>query len=256
MPGLEKISPAAAVQGVVGVVQAGIGIAQSISGNARLKRLLKQREDYKTPDEVAQAFQMAQQQAQQGFGAETMSYFTNQTNNALTSSLDAAKKLGGNPNDIAAIFSKNIDAIMKTSSDSELTRVQKFDKIYTTLAGVVQGKDAESADRKAKFDDATAAEAMKVKAGNENLKSGLNGIMGAVANNELSKKGKDGITGIASPVNTSAQSTSQSAQLGTTVTGAPLGGQIALPSIGSMGAGATPDYQQLLNFWNSQFQRR
>lgn len=254
--GLEKISPAAAVQGGIGIIQAGIGIAQSISGNARLKRLLQQREDYKTPDEVAQAFQMAQQQAQQGFGAETMSYFTNQTNNALTSSLDAAKKLGGNPNDIASIFSRNVNAIMKTASDSELARVQKFDKVYTTLAGVAQGKDAEYADRKAKFDDATAAEAMKVKAGNENLKSGLNGIMGAVANNEISKKGTDGLgVGSTVPVNTLPASAQSVSQLGTTVTGAPLGGRIALPSIGSMGAGTTPDYGQLLNFWNSQFRR-
>ena len=195
--------PAAAlVQAGVGVIQAGIGIGQSISGNKRLKRLLQQREDYKTPDEVADAFQIAQQQAQQGYGAETLAYLTKNTNNALTSSLDSAARMGGNPNDIAAIFSRNVDSIMATAGQSELKRVQNFDKLYTTLQGVVQGQDAEFADRRAKQDDMQAAAAMKVKAGNANLQSGINGIMGGISNGAMGNLGKGGTGGANLEVNT------------------------------------------------------
>ncbi len=242
---------AVGVQGAVGIVQAGIGIAQSINGNKRLKRLLQQREDYKSPDEVQQQYQIAQNEAQTGYGAATMSYFTNQTNSALTNSLNTASKLGADPNSISSIFSKNVDAIIKTSGDSEMTRMMKFDKLYASIATVIQGKDAEYADRKAKYDDATAAAAMKVKAGNENLKSGINGIMGAVVNNEASKLGGPLKSTPSTEEVMTRPPTSTTPSLGTTITGAPLGGSVALPSMG-----AIPDYGQLLNFYNTQFQRR
>ena len=252
---LDSISPAAGLQAGVGVIQAGIGIAQSINGNKRLNRLLQQREDYKSPDEVQQQYQLAQNEAQTGYGAATMSYFTNQTNSALTNSLNTASKLGADPNSISSIFSKNVDAIIKTSSDSEMTRMMKFDKLYASIAKVIEGKDAEFADRRAKQDDLAAAARDKVKAGNENFKSGINGVMGSVANNETSKLGGPlKSTPSTDPVMTrpsSAVSSATGPALGTTVTGAPLGGSIALPSMG-----ATPDYGQLLNFYNTQFQRR
>lgn len=176
-------------QAAAGVIQAGIGIGQSIAGNIRLKRLLQRREDYKTPEEVQQAFEIAQQQAQFGYGADTMAYINSQNNNALTSSLDTVKRLGGNANDISAIFSRNVDAIMKTAGDSEMARVLKFDKLYTQIANVVAGKDAEFADRRAKHDDEMATAAMKVKAGNQNLQSGLGNVMGAFANAGIASKG-------------------------------------------------------------------
>lgn len=242
-------SPATAVQAGIGVVQAGIGIAQSISGNKRLKRLLQQREDYKAPDEIMQQFQMAQQQAQTGYSSETLAYLTKNTNNSLTSSLDAATKLGGNPNDIASIFSRNVDAIMKTASDSELAKVQKFDKLYTAIAGVVQAKDAEFADRRAKHDDLVAREKDKIDAAKQNIQSGVNAITGAVANSQTSKLGTKNITPSTAAVNTlpvSASSSSTLPALGTTVTGAPLGGRSVAPT---GNPGAAPDYSQLLNFW-------
>ena len=242
---------AAAVQAAVGVVQAGIGIAQSISGNKRLKRLLQQREDYKTPDEVSQQFQMAQQQAQTGFSAETLSYLTKNTNNSLTSSFDAARRMGGNANDISSIFSQNVDAIMKTASDSELLKVQKFDRLYTSISKVIEGQDAEFADRRAKQNDKEAAAAMQVAAGNKNLESGINGIMGGFANNATSVLGKEKTNAPAEKLNTMPQTGSSLPPLGTTVTNAPLGGGIDLSKLPKLGS-AQQDYSGLINWFNSQ----
>lgn len=228
---------AVAAQGAVGVIQAGVGIAQSINGNKRLQRILQQREEFKSAQEVQDQYQLAQNEAQTGYGAATMSYFTNKTNSALTNSLNTASKLGADPNSISSIFSKNVDAIIKTSSDSEMTRMMKFDKLYASIAKVIEGKDAEFADRRAKQDDLAAAAAMKVKAGNDNLKSGINGIMGAVANNETSNLGGPlKSTPSTDPVMT--RPPTPLASGAPTVTGAPLGGRV--------------DYGSALNWWNTK----
>lgn len=245
---------AVGVQGAVGIVQAGIGIAQSINGNKRLKRLLQQREDYKSPDEVQQQYQIAQNEAQTGYGAATMSYFTNQTNSALTNSLNTASKLGADPNSISSIFSKNVDAIIKTSGDSEMTRMMKFDKLYASIATVIQGKDAEFADRRAKWDDSVAREKDKMEAATKNIQSGVNGINGAIANNQISQIGVDNTKKSTDTVKTlpaSAQSTSVAPALGTTVTGVPLGGRSVAPSGNPSGTQNFNKYSELLSWWNN-----
>ena len=235
-------------QAVLGGAQAVQGLVQQFSGNARLKRLMQQREAYKTPDEVQQQLQIAENQAQSGYGADTMAYINNQTNNALTNSLDTVTKLGGDPNDISAIFSRNVDAIMKTAGDSEMAKVLKFDKLYTGLQGVIQGKDAEFADRRAKLDDQMASAGMKVKAGSQNLQSGLGNVVGAFANDAIANKGlPDSITPVTGAVNTmpaAAQSSSTQPAIGTTATPAPL----AAPLAGSV---SPADYANQINWWNT-----
>ena len=243
---------AAAVQGGIGLIQGGIGIAQGISDNNRLNRLLKQREAYKTPELTNQQFQIAQNQAESGYGADTLNYIKSQTDNALTNSLDTATKLGANPNDISSIFSRNVDAIMKTASDSELAKVTKFDKLYTSIANVAAGQDAEFADRRAKNDDQMAAAGMKVKAGNDTLKSGLGNIAGAFTNYATSQIGNpdNTVSPVMGGVNTIPVANAAST-VGKTVTGAPLGGASVIGN-NINGTPSFNNYSDLLKWWDTQ----
>lgn len=220
-------------QTAVGVIQAGIGIAQSISGNARLKKLRGMRTAYQTPQEFFDMNAMALNAAQTGYGAQTLDYLTTQTDRALSSSLGAATSLGADANTIADIYDRNVQGIMKIGADNELQQLAKFNRVYDTTQVLANQKVAEWADKEAKIKDDMAAAAQKVAAGNKNLESGLNMALGGMANKESA-----GVFDMQKNT-TAAQSFAPSAnyggvysQLGTTVTGAPLQSvQNQLPSL-------------------------
>lgn len=176
---------------VIGGVQAVAGIAQSVSGNRRLKRLAAQRETYKTPDEVYDAFNLSVNQAQSGLGANTKQYLTTQNDRAFSSSLDAVTKLGGDPNSVANIFDAQMNNIMKVSAADDEARLRKMDTVYKNLAMVAQGKDAEYASEQNLIKDKMAAEAAKVEAGQKNMQSGANMMLSAYANGETNKLYKE-----------------------------------------------------------------
>lgn len=164
---------------IIGGVQAGVGAVQAIAGQARLKRLMQKRTAYVTPDEIGDMNNMAMNAAQSGFGADTLKYLTSQTDRALTSSLGAAERLGADPNDIANIFDRNVQAIMKTSADNEMLQMQKFNKLYETMTNVAKGKEAEWQSKEMILKDQMAAAAQQVQAGTQNIQSGLNaGLQG------------------------------------------------------------------------------
>jgi hypothetical protein len=173
-----------AIGAAEGVLQAGVGAYQAISGNRRLKRLMNQREVYKMPDEVYDAFNLATNNAQTGYSADTMKYLTGQTDRALSSSLGALERMGGDPNDIMNIFDASMQNIMKIGAENDQVQFQKLNSVFAGLQGIAQGKDAEYASREALLKDKMAMEAQKVQAGMQNLQSGLNLGMNALSNME------------------------------------------------------------------------
>jgi hypothetical protein len=183
LPNLQMIP----VQAAMAVIQTGIGIGQTIAGNKRLRRLMKQQTAYSTAQEVFDSSNLALNQAQTGYGAGTLDYLTTQSDRALSSGLGAASRLGANPNEIADIFDRNLTAIMKTGADNELLQMQKFNKVYDSLSTLAEEKTAVWADREAKIKNEMAAAAQQVAAGNKNSQSGLNLGMSAVANADAAK---------------------------------------------------------------------
>jgi hypothetical protein len=164
--------------------QMGLGVIQA--GNQRLKKLRGMRTAYQTPQEYYDMNAMALNAAQTGFGAQTMSYLTNQTDRALSSSLGTAVRLGADANNIADIYDKNVQSIFKIGSDNELQQYAKFNKVYETTQTLANQKVAEWADKEAKIKDDMAAAAQKVAAGNANQQSGLNMLIGGAANGKAS----------------------------------------------------------------------
>lgn len=173
-----------AIGAALGGVQAIAGGIQAISGNRRLKRLMNQREVYKMPDEVYDAFNLATNNAQTGYSADTMKYLTGQTDRALSSSLGALERMGGDPNDIMNIFDASMQNILKIGAENDQVQFQKLNSVFAGLQGIQQGKDAEYASREALLKDKMAMEAQKVQAGMQNLQSGLNLGMSALSNME------------------------------------------------------------------------
>lgn len=182
------------VQAGIGVLEFGVGAIQKGRANKKLAQLMGQRTLYTTPDQFYDAFNLSTQDAQTGYGAEQMQYFTDQTDRALSSSLGAATRLGADPNDIANIFDRSVSAIMKNNADSEMIKLQKFNRVYNTLNILGEEKKAEWADKEALLKDKMAAQAMKAQAGAANMQSGANMALGALAN-----AGTDGLFNTSSP---------------------------------------------------------
>lgn len=184
----------------IGGAQALIGGVQAGLAQSRLKRLAQKRTAYQTPQEVIDANSMAMQQAQTGFGAETSQYLTTQNDRALSASLGSLERLGGDPNDVAAIFDANVNNIMKTAADNEMLQMQKFNRLYATMSDVAKGKEAEWQSKEMILKDQMAAEAQKVQAGTQNIQSGANMVLGGIANKQQADlfKQVNGLTGAGS----------------------------------------------------------
>jgi hypothetical protein len=168
----------------IGGAQALIGGIQAGIGQSRLKRLAQKRTAYQTPQEIIDANSMAMQQAQTGFGAETSKYLTTKNDRALSASLGSLERLGGDPNDVAAVFDANVTNIMKTAADNETLQMQKFNRLYSTMTDVAKGKEAEWQSREMMIKDEMAAAAQKVQAGTQNIQSGANMVLGGFANRQ------------------------------------------------------------------------
>jgi hypothetical protein len=159
---------------IAGGIEAVGGAITKIAANRRLKRLSGQRVARQTPQEFIDANNLALNEAQTGYGASSLDYFTSQSDRALTASLETVSRLGGDPNSIADIFDRNMQSIMKTTNDDALLKYQKTSRVFDSLYGLGEQRLANWADKEAVLKDKMAAEAMKVKAGADTMNSGLN----------------------------------------------------------------------------------
>lgn len=171
---------AAAVAGVAGLIQGGIGLAQQGRANKQLNKLFKQRRQFETPSEIFDILQMNQYASQTGFGADTMDFLTGQADRGLSSSLGTAQRLGADPNAIGGILDSYFQDIFKIGSDDELLKMKKFDSLLNATQLLAANKEAEWLSKENILKDQMAAIATKVQAGQQNLQSGANLALGSL----------------------------------------------------------------------------
>lgn len=171
----------AAVGAVVGIVGAGAGIYQGFKGASDAKKaqgqsdaLFAQRKAYKTPSEVFDVFNQAQNNAQSGYDPTTLGYLTSQTNNATNAALDTSKLLGGDPNSFANLIDQNFQQIFKVGSENNLLKMKKFDQLLNATNLIIGNKDAEFASQDNLLKDQLQAAAQRTQVGRQNEQSGIN----------------------------------------------------------------------------------
>lgn len=188
---IDPMTAASLVQGGIGLIQGLIGNGQQRKANRRLKRLLSQRELYKTQDETFDAYDMALNAAQGGYSPETLNYLTDKSNNALSAGLGATRALGGDPNDVMNLFNASVDNLLRIGAEDDERRYRNFTQLYNAMGNLAQSKDAEFADRQALWKDQVALEAQRAQAGAANLQSGLNMGLSALTNWQTGQMYKD-----------------------------------------------------------------
>lgn len=175
MPTTLPVDP---VSGALAAGQTVLGAIQAISGSNRAKNLLQQRRAYQTPEELFKALNLTSNLASQGYDPFTLSYLTNQTDQAFNSTLGASVRLGANPNDLSQLFNQKVNQVMKIGADNHALNMENVGKYLGALDQVASSKAAEQKSQQDIIKD-------ELQAANEEKQSGLQNIFGG-ANTALS----------------------------------------------------------------------
>lgn len=193
----------------LGVLQTGIGIVGGITNKARQKKYLGELKAYKTPQEVFDILNATQNNASQGLDPVTLNYLTNQTDQAFSSSIGAATRLGADPNDLSAIFSQKIDSIMKIGAENHTENMRNYSAYLSALGTVADNKAAEFKSQQDIVKNKLQATGVNLATATGNISGGLNTILSTLTADQIAnlynadgtlktqKKKVDPITGLA-----------------------------------------------------------
>ena len=171
----------------LGVLQTGIGIIDTLSNKAKQKKLLNQRKAYQTPQEVFDILNATQNSASQGLDATTLNYLTNQTDQAFSSSIGAANRLGADPNDLSAIFSQKINSIMQIGAQNHQANMADFSTYLNALGTVADNKAAEFKSQQDIIKNKLQATGVNLQTATGNISGGLNTILSTLSADQIAK---------------------------------------------------------------------
>lgn len=128
-----------------GVASAGVTLAavKWVSGNSKEKKAKKARAALKAPfydvqNEYYQNANSAASMAQGGLPTASKDFYTNKSQQGLSSGITAINANGGNPNDIAKIFQGYDDGIGKIATvdaETHLNNIKYYHQVNKDLAG-------------------------------------------------------------------------------------------------------------------------
>lgn len=182
---LSTASSAAATANPVGiglsVAQGALGIIQSIGAQNKINRLMGKRRAYQTQQETYDIVQMAQQASQQGYDPTTMDYLTNQIDRSYADAVGDVNRLGGDPNDIANIFDKRLQAGLKVGAENHNLNMQHFAQLISAKEMLGKNKDAEWMSQQNMIKDELQAASLDKSAGLQNIAGAANTALSTVS---------------------------------------------------------------------------
>ena len=179
---LSSLGQAAPGIGVgLGVLQTGLGIIQQIGAKKKINGLLAQEKSYQTPQQIFDILNATQSNAQQGYDSTTLNYLTNQTDQAFSSSIGAATRLGGSPNDLSALFGQKVNDIMKIGADNHQLNMQNFSAYLNAMNAVASNDAAMQKSKQDILKDKLQAAGLQANNATGNISGGLNTILGSLS---------------------------------------------------------------------------
>lgn len=155
------------------VIVAAVGIGTTVAANARAKKLSKQRKAYKTPEEYGRIQEFTEAYAQQGYDPITLNYLNNQVDRTFSSTIGTATRLGGDANDLSAIFDKKMQSIMQIGAQNHALNMDNFSKYLSALDIMGQNEAAEQLSKDNILKDRLQAVAAKKQEGMGLVNAGL-----------------------------------------------------------------------------------
>lgn len=176
---------------ILGGAQTLIGLGEKIIGNAKLKKLFKQRKAYETPSEIFDILNSTEFRAQSGFDSETLGYLTGKAEKGFATSVGAATRLGADPNTLSGLNDEYMQDIMRIGSDNAMLQLQNFDKFLGAKKMVADSKDAEWQSKENLIKDQMQAAGMQGAAGTQDMSSGLNLLLSSLTSGQQAKLWQD-----------------------------------------------------------------
>jgi hypothetical protein len=164
--------------------QTALGIVQAISGGQKTKRLLARRRAYQTPEEIFKLLNAVESRADEGYDPATLSYITGQADRAFSSSVEAATRLGGDPNLLSQLLDQRIQATFRIGAENQLLNMKNFEKYINALELLSANKAAEQKSQQDLIKDQLQAASAQQQAGLQNIGFGANTALSTLSSME------------------------------------------------------------------------
>lgn len=184
---MPAINPASAVELGLGVVQGILGAVKQGKERRIINGLVKSRQAFQTPEEIYQQLNATESAASNGLGSETLNYLTGETNRAFSSGIGASTLLGGDPNDLSALFDQKMQGIMKIGAENHAANLANFTRYLGALNTLSDNKAAEQISKDNLIKDQIQAASAAGGQGTLNLQGGINTFLSGIATNQQSK---------------------------------------------------------------------
>ncbi len=171
----------------VGAVSITAGLIQKSKANKANNALQAQVKPYKTPQAVYDVLAATQNNAQSGFNPTTLNYLTSQTDDAFSSSLSTAQRLGADPNAMSAIFKQKIDAISGIASSDHQLQMQNFSAYINALNATGASDAAEQKSKQDIIKNQLQKVAQDKADATQQIGQGINAGLSGLASNQLAK---------------------------------------------------------------------
>jgi len=163
----------------LGALQAGIGIIQDIKAKKKINGLLDQEKPFQTSQQVYDIVNASLNNAQGD--TITRNYETNAVDQNLSDSVNAATKLGADPNVLSSIFQNSVNGIMKVGQQFHESNTAAFSNVLNAFKLLSDNKDAEYASQQGIIKDRLAAAGANLQTGTQNISGGLSNILSSLS---------------------------------------------------------------------------
>jgi len=165
-------------------LQAALGLVQTISGNAKVKKLLGQRRAYTTPAEVQKILDYTL--SLQGGDTITRDFLTGQINRSFSQSANTALQLGADLNDLSRLFEQKVNSLMQVGNQFHASNMEAFGKALAAYDLMASNKTAEWQSQQDIIKDKLQASGLDKQAGIQNLGSAANAYISLDASRRTS----------------------------------------------------------------------
>lgn len=176
---MEGIDPVSA--GIAGA-QAAFGIVQTISAQAKIKKLLAQRTAYKTPDEIFKILNASLSGAQGD--TITRDFQTDQLDRTFSQIMGVATRGGADPNDLSALLDQKIQGIIKVGQEFHASNMEAVSKVLSAYNLVADNKAAEWKSQQDIIKDKLQSASADKAAGVQNIGSAANAAISLSASSK------------------------------------------------------------------------
>lgn len=168
---------------ILGVAQAGVGVAQMIQGAKTAKNNV--RPDYVIPEEYQQNLDLATNEASFGLSDAAKQILTQGADRGLGYNVGAALQFGMNPNQIGDFYSRYLDSLSGIALTDQQLRDQKRQELYGIRKDLAGQKITEFLyDKDAPFKDKAQLAATQQQQGLQNLFGGADVVGSSFIQNQ------------------------------------------------------------------------